>query len=130
MNEMTDVDQYIDQYIIKSLDEQRAKTLANMTAERAVAYIKEAGEICGDHDHLSAEFTMNLIAEWTEKQAELRTEAAGNILAVRGAIIDALAGGHLDGPDASGYAKSVLAQIADLLDIKLPAALKAANGLH
>lgn len=68
--------------------------------------------------------------ERSQQSEELATEMAGSILAVRGAIIGALAGGHLDGPDASGYAKSVLAQIADLLDIKLPAALKTTNGLH
>ena len=39
---------------------------------------------------------------------------------VRGAIIGALAGGHIDGTDGAAYSKNVLRQIADLLDIELP----------
>lgn len=42
------------------------------------------------------------------------------ILVVRGAILGALAGGHMEGPDGASYSKSVLLQIADLLEITLP----------
>jgi len=42
------------------------------------------------------------------------------IQAVRGAIIGALAGGHMDGPQGASYSKSVLLQIADLLEITVP----------
>jgi len=39
---------------------------------------------------------------------------------VRGIIIGALAGGHMEGREGASYSRSVLLQIADLLDIKIP----------
>jgi hypothetical protein len=49
---------------------------------------------------------------------------------VKGAIIGALGGGHIDGRDGASYCKAVLASIAEILDITIPEDLKAANGLH
>lgn len=114
-------------WIPNTLEEERAEALANMTWEKAIERVKIAGKICGDNDFIPAEIQMNLVAEWMEKQQnQIEFYRAG----VQGAIIGSLAGGHMDGPDGGEWSKHVLAEIADMMGLEIPEAIKKANGLY
>jgi hypothetical protein len=63
--------------------------------------------------------SLNHVTELAEGYYDELQRRNEQIKMVRGAIIGAFAGGHLYGHDGSEYAKSVLLQVCDLLDIKI-----------
>jgi hypothetical protein len=69
-------------------------------------------DVMRDFLEATGEFVNDLGTRLQKRERQVQT--------VRGAIIGALAGGHIDGPDGAAYSKNVLRQIADLLDIELP----------
>jgi hypothetical protein len=58
-----------------------------------------------------------------EMQAEIERWQE-QIATVRGCIIGALAGGHMEGKDGAGYSKQVLLFIAESLGIDIPTIVK------
>lgn len=51
-------------------------------------------------------------------------DQACRLAGVQGAIIGALAGGHMEGKEGYEYSKSVLIQIAELLNLDIPESVK------
>lgn len=98
--------------LAQQLEAKRQKRIADMTPGRAESSIRIGSEMLGDHDYLTAEIELRIVADWLKQHSQ-------KLAMVRGALIGAFAGGHMDGPDGKGYSKSILLQIADILDVKI-----------
>jgi len=59
-----------------------------------------------------------------EEDEGVGASGPNHIAAVRGAIIGALAGGHMEGPEGADYSKALLLNIADLLGLAIPDKIK------
>lgn len=66
--EVTPKQQAFAEYIAKEANARHKRELASMTPEKAVGIIREAASMLGDHDYLSAEHMLHVVAEWLETQ--------------------------------------------------------------